>query len=512
MRAAMRQELAQLGQNPFWPATNGVLRSHDTTLLRYGGAQGIWAYDLLEMDDAVHANLQKRKLAVVGRPWNVEAASEETKDQAAAEAIEKILHALPFDRICGNLLDAILKGFAVAEVVWEARDRLIIPQKILSRDQRRFHFDLESQPLLATWENIYPGIAVPERKFIVHRYGAKDENPYGLGLGAQLYWPVWFKEHVNEFWSTFLDRFGNPGLVAKYPAGTDPAQQRELLEALKNWGQETAISVPDSMLIELIEAGKGGGADSYFQFCTYQDNRISRIVLGETDVSGKQSGGAIAAAAIIRNEVRLELVQADASLLADTLNNTLIAWLCDFNFPNVTPPRIKWDVTLPEDLKTKAQRDLILTQMGYEPDLEYINRTYDGAWRKRAAPTPQMAVGEPPKPGMETGGNPQIEGLPNDTGVSVAEMLPSLYAEAGTEAVIRDAARLEALIPDAAALQAASEAMFEPILARLQTGATPAEILGWLAETWPQMDFGVLEGMLDQAALSALRLGGRNHG
>ena len=37
------------------------------------------------------------------------------------------------------------------------------------------------------------GVPVPERKFIVHRVNPEDDNPYGAGLGLQLFWPVFFK-------------------------------------------------------------------------------------------------------------------------------------------------------------------------------------------------------------------------------------------------------------------------------------------------------------------------------
>lgn len=37
------------------------------------------------------------------------------------------------------------------------------------------------------------GIDLPDRKFIVHRHGVVGNNPYGLGLGYQLFWAVLFK-------------------------------------------------------------------------------------------------------------------------------------------------------------------------------------------------------------------------------------------------------------------------------------------------------------------------------
>lgn len=42
---------------------------------------------------------------------------------------------------------------------------------------------------MLTRDDMLRGVPVPPRKFIVHAVGADDNDPYGAGLGRQLYWP-----------------------------------------------------------------------------------------------------------------------------------------------------------------------------------------------------------------------------------------------------------------------------------------------------------------------------------
>ncbi|MBF0096244.1 MAG: DUF935 family protein [Magnetococcales bacterium] len=489
MDSRLKKEVAAIGNNVYWPAAAGILRPHDDTLLQEGGSLGLWIYDNLERDDAVSSDLQKRKLAVIGRPWAVEPASDAAADQEAAEMIGEQLKKLPFNKICLGLLDAILKGFSVGEILWKVDGKRIVPRKILMRDQRRFYFNAQSELLLISWNNLYPGEAVPERKFIVHRYGAKDDNPYGVGLGSILFWPVYFKQNGARFWSTYLDRFGNPALIGRLPSSTEEERAR-FLAILRDFSQETNIVLPEGYEIELLQAAAtGGGTLSHEAFCKYNDNRITRTILGDGDANSGRGGGAMAAAAIIRNEVRLELVQADADLLADTLNESLLTWITDFNFPNANPPRIKWDVTLPEDLKAKAERDKILYDMGYKPDLEYINRTYDGAWSER----PVTAT--PPVSAATTDGT---------TASTPENELPSAFAEPSPDSALQAAqAVVDAATPPDDLLQEALAPIIQPILDRLQDGATPQEMMGWLASTYPQMDTSQMTELLARAFFAA---------
>lgn len=386
--AAPEGEIATARVNPFEPIFNNTLRPKDATLASRGAGRGIWIYDEIERDCHAFAVIQKRKFALVGRDWHIDAASDDPADQRAADRVRDALNGIQFDRACVDLLDAILKGYSVGEIMWGVKGDMVVPLDILARDQRRFVFDVQGRPRLLCWANLITGIDLPDRKFIVHRFGAKDGNPYGLGLGTRLFWPVWFKRQGLQFWLTFADKFGNPTPIGKYPPGASPDQKDALLNILQAISNDTGIALPEGLSIDLLEAKRSGGANGiYDSLLKYLDDEVEKTVLGSTQTTSSRSGGLGSQVSAIQNEVRLELVRADGGMLAATLNDTLIRWLVEMNDPGANPPRIYWDVEESEDLKLRADRDLELAQMGFKLTEDAVREVY-GDFYERGTPLP----------------------------------------------------------------------------------------------------------------------------
>ncbi len=341
----IKQEIATISRDITYPAFGGVLRQNDATLAARGGHLGIGIYDEIERDGRAFSVLRKRRLAVIKEEWTVDAASDSAADMRAADIVREQLAALPFDTICEQLLDAILKGYTVAEIIWDTKDGKVIAEQVLAKDQRRFQFADDGSLLLKTPDNMYPGMPVPDRKFIVHRVGQKfDTDAYGRGLGSVLFWPIFFKKEGIRFWVTFADKFGSPTSIGKYPTGADDAAKRALLSALESIAQDAGVIVPEGMAIELLEATRSGSITTYSDLVKYLDEEISVIVLGESLTTSIQGDGSRAATEV-HDDVRRDLAQADSDLLSATLNNTLVRWISEMNVPGATPPTVWREIT-----------------------------------------------------------------------------------------------------------------------------------------------------------------------
>lgn len=415
----VKNEIATIDLDITVPVYGGVLRPTDDTLLTRGGGRGIRIYDDIERDTHAYAVLQKRKMALVSREYNVEAASSSRLDKKAAELVRSQLKNLAcrvpddeilptatgFDAVSLNLLDATLKGFAVGEIMWQTDGSEIVAAEVRPKDQRRFEFSRGATGYrlnLKTWSNFIPGEPVPPRKFIVHSFGAKDGAPHGLGLGTRLFWPVFFKKQDITFWLTFVDKFASPTPVGEYQPGTDPAEQTRLLNSLRGIAHETGIIIPAGTVLRYLEAQRGGSIDTYEKLARYMDEQISECVLGETGSTNQHGSGGSRARDQVGNEVRLELVQADADLLSGTINCTLIKWITAVNLPGANPPRVWREVAAPQDLKAKAERDAVLTdKCGVYFSQAYFEREYafqEGDVVKvqpPVAPSPSASTGPP---------------------------------------------------------------------------------------------------------------------
>lgn len=320
------------------PFFSGALQHADDTLIQRGGGKGLKIYDEVERDPHAGAMLQKRRSRLTAREWTVTAASDSALDQTAVEVVRDILAKIPFDRICSDLLDATLKGFAISEIVWARDGAQIRPAQVKSHDQRRFVFGQDWRPRLLTWTNMRDGIELPERKFIVHRHGVKGNNPYGLGVGSRLFWPVLFKREGIAFWLHFLDKFAGPTVVGKTPYGTISEEQRRLLNTLSSIRTSSAVTVPIGTDVQFLEASRGGSV-SYQDFLSYWDKQISICVTGETLTTDIGSAGSKAASETHADMLDM-LVDSDADLLTDSLGDTLIQWIVDYNVPGAGVPKV----------------------------------------------------------------------------------------------------------------------------------------------------------------------------
>jgi phage gp29-like protein len=350
--AEARQLIATARNDITIPFYSDVLQPLDETLLTRGGGKGLALYAEVERDTHAHAVLEKRKLALIAREWTIEAASDEPLDQAAAELIESILSGLPFDRICRDLLDATLYGFAISEIAWVREGRAIRPDRIITHDPRRFVFDADWRARLLTREQPSKGIDLPERKFLVHRFGVKGNNPYGLGLGSKLFWPVLFKREGVAFWLTYLEKFASPTPVGKYPQGTLPADQDRLLNSLQEMVQSGAIVVPLGTELAFLEATRAGNAE-YEKWCEYWDTQMSLCVFGSTLATDTQGQGSRSASET-HKEAEEQIIDSDADLLSDTLRDTLFRWIIDYNLPGAQAPALRR-----KRMKNAVQQELL---------------------------------------------------------------------------------------------------------------------------------------------------------
>jgi len=389
----IRQEIATVDKDPFFPIYGGVLRHQDDTLITRGGSKGLKIYDDLLRDPHAYSVVQKRKMALVGCDWDIipsEKGGREAKK--AAELVKNQLKSLNFNQITFGLLDATLKGFSVGEVIWDLDGSEIRAKNIKLKDQRRFTFALpESSEVeedyelrLLTPTDMYRGESLPPRKFIVHTFGTSDGNRFGLGVGTRLFWPALFKRQGITFWLTFVDKFASPTAIGKYSLNASPEDQRKLLEALGAIAHDSGVIIPEGMVVELLEASRSSSIDCYERLARFMDEQMSEAILGETLTTNVGSVGSLAAGQV-HNDVRLELIRADADLLSDTLNKTLVRWIVELNMPGAPLPTVWWDLAVSEDLNSRVSRDKTIFDMGYRPTMKYIQETYGGEWEDTQA-------------------------------------------------------------------------------------------------------------------------------
>ena len=367
-----------------------LLVSQDPVLASQGG--DLQVYEKVLRDDQVFSTFQQRRMAVTSCEWEVFPGGTKRIDKKAADFLQEVLENIRWDSCTEKMLFGVFYGYAVAECLWVRDGQYITAEAIKVRKQRRFRFDADLNLRLLTLQNPQ-GERMPSRKFWTFRTGAdNDDEPYGLGLGHWLYWPVWFKRNGIKFWLIFLDKFGMPTAHGTYPRGATPDEQAKLLAALSAIQTDSGVITPEGMKIELIEAARSGSV-SYDTMLGRMERAISKVVLSQTMTT---DDGSSQSQAQVHKDVALWVIKSDADLVCASFNRGPVRWLTEWNFPGAAPPTVYRRVEEVDDLRIRSERDKNIHDMGFKPTLQHITDTYGGEWEARSqSSTPTSETNTP---------------------------------------------------------------------------------------------------------------------
>jgi len=476
-----------------WLTESMALPSQDPVLEKLGGGK----YDIYRevlSDWQVRSVFQQRQLALTACEWTVEPGGTKRADKNAAAWLEETLETVGWDDATQGMHFGVFYGHAIAECLYARDGSTVALDAIKVRDRRRFVFLPSGELRLLTQAAPVRGEALPERKFWIFATGADhDDEPYGMGLAHWLYWPVQFKRGNIKFWLIAAEKFGSPTAVGWFPPGTSTEDRARLLSALKAIQLDSGVILPDGMRAELLEAKRAAGID-YERLCVYLDQAIAKICLGQV-MTSEAVGGQYKAD--VQNQVRQELIKADADLLCESFNRGPARWLTEWNFPGAAHPRV-YRLTEPEeDLNGRADRERKLFDVGYRPTLKQVEEVYGGEWEAVPAPSPPtpLPTGEgspnPPPPLPPPGDAPAFADPPNPSPAGRG---------AGVRAEDPTAPLVERLGAESAPLV---DALLEPVRRLLdvyiEDGRDLDDFREALADLYPDLDGRAFADLMAQA-------------
>lgn len=411
------------------------------------------------------AQLATRKRAVVGLAWSVEPGSNRLRDRKIAEFVGQQLPAIK--RATFDLLDAIGKGFSVGEIMWDTSGPEWGIARIEHRDPRWFVHDKVDGTTVRLRSDVHmEGEALAPGKFIVLNMAAKSGLPIRGGLARAASWAFLFHNFSLRDWATFCEMFGIPLRLGRYDVGATPADLDILFQAVRDIGTDAAAMVPKGMEIEFptVPAGRVG-ADLWEKLLDYMDRQVSKLVLGQTLTADTgQGGGGSYALGNVHNDVRTDILRADATALAEALNEQLVKLLVDLNFAGVTDyPQLSLPVEEPEDLVALA---------GIVEKAAGMGQPVGQAWfaKKFSIPLPadgEAVLGKPAAPAAvpptaQRSAHARTGGEDADASHDAADLLTPALAEQADAQVARWIAEIEGMLANAESL----EQFREQLLAR----------------------------------------------
>lgn len=358
------------------------------------------AEEMEERDLHYSSVLRTRKLAVSRLPIVVEASSDEKRDQELADAVRAMVRRSGFRGMLKDLLDAFGKGFSVSEIMWDRTGARWEPGRYEWRDPHFFQFDLATRRELRLRDeaDLMNGLPLTPYKFIAHTPRFKSGIPIRGGFARLAGWAFMCKGYGLKDWLAFAEVFGMPWRIGKYGTGASKDDIHILKMALANLGSDAAAAIPESMKIELVEAAKAGGGESFFErLADWFDRQISKGVLGQTMTT---DDGSSRAQAQVHDEVRSDIRDDDAEQLEETLNRDLVKPYIDLNFgPQENYPQLLLQTAEPEDIATLSEALAKLVPLGLEVGMSTIR---DKMGLPDPDPDEEILTGRPPAAGTET--------------------------------------------------------------------------------------------------------------
>ncbi|WP_204381967.1 DUF935 domain-containing protein, partial [Aeromonas veronii] len=319
-------------------------------------AQCELAEDMEEKDAHLQSELGKRRRALLGVSWTIEPPRNATPaEKRDAELIRELLEDFTWlDDAIFDATDGILKGFSAQEFSgWEMVEGLQIPKGIIWRDPAWFQTHPDDRNQLRLRDGSQEGVALNPFGWLLHKAKSKSGYLARTGLVRTLVWPFLFKNYSVRDLAEFLEIYGLPVRLGKYPEGATEKEKATLLQAVLSIGHNAGGIIPRGMEIEFQNAASGQ-ADPFVVMMEWCERSMSKAILGGTLTSQADGKSSTNALGNVHNEVRQEVRDADLRQLAATLTRDLVYPLYALNGKSYQGPRrcprLEFDVTEPEDI------------------------------------------------------------------------------------------------------------------------------------------------------------------
>ncbi|MBV2162857.1 MAG: DUF935 domain-containing protein [Comamonas sp.] len=459
--------------------------------------------DMEEKDGHIASEMNKRRRACI-LDWQVvppEKSPTPLETRNAAQ-LDELLQELPdFEDLLFDVTDAIGKGFACLEIEWHRVEGLWLPKTLTHRPQSWFslHRGYRQELRLRSDKAVdgIPGEPLTPFGWVTHVHKAKSGYLERSALFRQLVWTYLFKNYSVGDLAEFLEIYGIPLRIGKYPSSASEKDKAMLLRALASIGHNAAGIVPEGMLLEFKNAATGD-PKAFELMMNWCERNQSKVILGGTLTSGADGKSSTNALGKIHNEVRKDLRDGDVRQLNSTLTRDLVYAIACLN--GLAPdglrrcPQFKLNAQEAEDLTAYADALPKLVSIGLRPTVKWTHE-------QLGIPMPEEGEAVLTLPG----------GLPINAPVGVPATMAALTALPAPSPAIATPA-LTPPVAMQAQLAQQSEAATAPWLASIrhlvETAASLEEIRDGLEQLLPDMTLAQYAQAMGQA-LTAAHLAGR---
>ena len=455
--------------------------------------------DIEERDGHVFSEMDKRKKGVNGLAWNVrppkKASAQEKK--IAEEVREWIDDIKNFEMFLFNAMDAVGHGYSCQQIHWQQLGYLWLPAKFEHVVPRNFMTPYGEPNCLRLNDGSVEGAEFWDFGWFNHLHQAKSGYISRAGLYRVLSWPFLFKNYSVRDVMEFLEIYGLPIRIGKYPSGATNEEKMTLQRAVMMIGRNAGGIIPQGMAID-FESAADGDTSNHMNMIKYLEQIQSKVIVGGTLISqadGKSSTNAQSKT----HEIQFQtLIKSDAKQLARSISDNLIDYMMRLNYPNIEKdryPEFHFDTSDTEDMEVFSASLDKLVRVGMQIPVSW-------AHEKLGIPQPADDKEQILKIQSEA---TQVPNLAMNT--FQPHLLGNLVAANSAQLPIEEQAMQLLLNQQVQTSQSTVEAWTSELLAKLQAGQNEDEILAILQDAYPNDDEPALQEKLTRLIFATEVLG-----
>ncbi|KAF1009070.1 MAG: hypothetical protein GAK28_00703 [Luteibacter sp.] len=325
--------------------------------------------DMEEKDGHLASEMLKRRGAIKQLEWDiVPPPNPSAAEKAAAKTLKELIAEIPdIEELIFDVTDAIGKGYACLEIEWAQVGATWIPASVTHRPQSWFMIHRGYREELRLRDGTPEGEPLQPFGWITHTHRAKSGYLARSSMYRVLAWPYLFKNYSVADLAEFLEIYGIPIRIGKYPPGSSQQDKLTLLRALAEVGHNAAGIIPNGMELDFKDAATGD-PDAFKAMIDWCERTQSKVILGGTLTSQADGKSSTNALGKVHNEVRKDLRDGDARQVAATIWHDLIYPIAVLNGLATDLrrcPRFKFITEEPDDLAAMAESLPTLVGMGF---------------------------------------------------------------------------------------------------------------------------------------------------
>lgn len=196
-------------------------------------------------------------------------------------------------------------------------------------------------------------------------------QPDDLGLYLKAATQTIPKKNMLAFWDTFGEIFGMPMRIG-HTTVRDDKELSKMERMMQNMGTEFWALFPEGTEIEVVESTKGDAFNVYDKRVSRANSELSKLVIGQTMTI---EDGSSLSQSQTHLEVLENIIESDADMLADIVNNQLIPRMVKHGFP-LNGMRFRWDDSIDYTPEQQVAFETMVSDR-YEVDPKYFADKYN---------------------------------------------------------------------------------------------------------------------------------------